>query len=123
MCVVAVAGTVCAALAVALYLLVHPLVALGFVGGVLTGAGMLSALVVVLSKVMVPAREHPGPRWPWMILHVGKFAAAGGLAFLIIVVLEAHAGAFAAGYTAALITLLIVVGGRYDTHTGGPTWD
>jgi len=108
---------------VVLHLLVHPLVALGFAGGVLTGAGMLSALVVVLNKLMVPAQERSGPRWPWAVLHVGKFALAAGLAFLVIVVLEAHAGAFAAGYTVALITLLIVVGGRVDTHTGGPTWD
>lgn len=114
----AVAGVVCAAAAVVLRLLAHPLVALGFVGGVLTGAGMLSALVVVLNKVMVPAVERTGSQWPWLVLHVGKFGAAGALAFVVIVVLKASAVAFAAGYTAALVTLLIVVGGRQDKHTG-----
>lgn len=117
------AGGACAATVVALHLLVHPLVALGFAGGVVTGAGMLSALVVVLNKVMVPTQERSGPQWPWLLLHVGKFAVAGIFAFALIVVLKANAMAFAAGYTVALIILLVIVGGRLDTHIGGSTQD
>jgi hypothetical protein len=118
-----VAGMVCAATVVVLHLLVHPLVALGFAGGVVTGAGMLSALIVVLNKVMVPPQERSGPQWPWLLLHVGKFAVVGVLAFALIVVLKANAVAFAVGYTIALIILLVIVGGRRDTHTGGSLQD
>lgn len=99
--VVAAAGAACTVAAAVLYLLVGPLVALGFAGGVLTGAGMLSALVVVLNKLMVPASERCGTPWPWILLHVGTFAAAGVSAFVVVVVLNAHAVVFAARYTAA----------------------
>jgi len=98
-------------------------VALGFVGGVVTGAGMLSALVLVLSRVIVPAEERVGPTWPWALLHVGKLGVAAVVAYLVIIVWRGSAIAFAAGYTVALIALLAALGDSVDTHTGGPTWD
>jgi len=102
----------------------RPLVALGFVGGVITGAGMLSALVYVLDRAIVTPEDRRGRVWPLFLLHVVKFGLAAVLAYVAIIVLKGDVVAFAGGYTVALITLLISLGrGGRDTHTGGPTWD
>ncbi len=120
----AVAGGISLAAVVAAYASWGPLVALGYAGGVLTGAGMLSALAFVLSRLVVPQDERRGPTWPWMVLHLGKFGLAGAAAYLVIVVWHGSAVAFAAGYTVALIALLVALGrSGTDMHTGGPTWD
>lgn len=121
--IVAIAAAVSVIAAVAAYLLWGRHVALGFAGGVLTGAGMLSALVVVLNKLAVPADEHTGAAWPWVMLHVAKLAAAIVVAGLVVIVWRGNAVAFAVGYTVALVALLVTLGDRVDTHTGGPTWD
>lgn len=102
----------------------RPVVALGFAGGVITGAGMLSALVYVLNRAIVPPEDRGGRVWPLFLLHVAKFGLAAVFAYLVIIVLKGDVVAFAGGYTVALITLLICLGRRgYDMHTGGPTWD
>jgi hypothetical protein len=109
--IVAIASAICIGVAMAL-LFRDPLIALGFIGGVLTGAGMLSALVVVLNRVIVPPKErkaHPGP---WIALHVAKFALAAGIAYLVVEMLSGDILAFAAGYTTALVVLLIIMGGE-----------
>ncbi len=117
-------GAAALVICVALYALWGPLVALGYAGGVLTGAGMLSALVFVLKRVTVPPEERPRAAWAYVVLHVGKFGLAAAAACLVIVVWRGSAVAFAAGYTVALIALLIALGrGGADMHTGGPTWD
>jgi hypothetical protein len=111
------------AISVAL-LLWRPAAALGFAGGVLTGAGMLGALVAAINHVVVPAKERKSHPAPWVALHVVKFAVAALFAWLVIVVLGGDVFAFAGGYSVALITLLLSLGRRgYETHTGGPTWD
>ncbi|MGD9494760.1 MAG: hypothetical protein AB7Y46_00490 [Armatimonadota bacterium] len=100
-----------------------PLVALGYAGGVLTGAGMLSALVFVLGRLVVAPEQRAGPRWPYLLLHLGKLGLAAAFAYLVIIVWQGSAIAFAAGYTVVLIAVLVALGERVDTHTGGPTWD
>jgi hypothetical protein len=89
-----------------------PRVALGYVGGAVTGAGMLSALVFVLNRAVVPPNERRGSMPLLMVLHVGKFALAAAFAYLLILVWQASAGAFAVGYTVAVIVLLIIIGGQ-----------
>jgi hypothetical protein len=96
-------------IAVAL-LLWRPLVALGFVGGVVTGAGMLSALVFVLNRLVVTPGERRGARWPYLLLHAAKLGMAIAFAFFVIIVWRGNVIAFAAGYTAALVALLIYQG-------------
>ncbi len=108
----AVAGGVSLAAVMASCVLWGPLVALGYAGGVLTGAGLLSALVFVLNRLIVPHDECRGPAWPWMVLHLGKFGLVAALAYLVIIVLHGSTAAFAAGYATALVTLFIAMGGR-----------
>ncbi|MFP4248998.1 MAG: hypothetical protein ACLFU7_05030 [Armatimonadota bacterium] len=107
----AVATAVSVVVAAAL-LLWRPLVALGFVGGVVTGAGMISALVVVLNRVVVPPQERTGHPAPWIALHVAKFALALGVAYLVTLVLGGDLIAFMIGYTVALAVLLIIMAGE-----------
>jgi F0F1-type ATP synthase assembly protein I len=105
-------------------LLWRPAAALGFAGGVLTGAGMLGALVAAINHVVVPAKERKSHPAPWVALHIVKFIVAAVFAWLVIVVLGGDVFAFAGGYSVALITLLLSIGRRRDeTHSGGPTWD
>ncbi len=115
--VVAIATVVCAIVAVAL-LLWRPRVALGFVGGVITGAGMLSALVLVLNQVVVPPGERKGHPAPWVALHVAKFGIAVAFAWLIIETLDGDLLAFGAGYTVALVTLLVIMAGEPSVSNG-----
>ena len=84
----------------------------GFAGGVIVGAGMLWALVVCANKLVVAPGEARGPRWPYLLLHLGKFAAAVALAWLLVVVLGASVGAFAAGYGMALAVTLMHLGAK-----------
>lgn len=86
--------------------------AIGYVGGAVTGAGMLGALVFVLNKLSVPPDERPTVRWPYLVLHVAKFALAGAVAWLTIVVMGAGVIAFMGGYTYALVVVLIIFGGQ-----------
>ncbi|MEA3400202.1 MAG: hypothetical protein U9R79_03055 [Armatimonadota bacterium] len=109
--IVAVGAAAAVAITVPLYVLGHSLVALGFIGGALTGAGMLSALVFVLSRLVVPPGQRKGPTWPYWLLHAGKFLMAGAFAYLIILVLHGDVIAFAGGYTLALVVLLVVAAG------------
>jgi|GEM_PF-6517061 len=85
--------------------------ALGYLGGVATGAGMLAALVLCVSRLVAPAAERRGPRWPYLLLHLGKFAAAVALAWVLVVVLRASLAAFAGGYLTALIAFVAYFGG------------
>ncbi len=121
--IVAVAAAISLIAAVTGYVLWGRDVALGFVGGVVTGAGMLSALVLVLNKLAVPADERTGATWPWAVLHVAKLGVAIVVAWLVIIVWHGSAVAFAAGYTVALVALLVGLSDRVDIHPGGPTWD
>ncbi len=73
---------------------------------------MLSALVFVLNRAVVPPNERRGPIALLMVLHVGKFALAAAFAYAIILVWDGSAGAFAVGYTVAVIVLLIIIGGQ-----------
>jgi hypothetical protein len=108
---VAIATAICIGVAVAL-LFWDRLIALGFIGGVLTGAGMLSALVVVLNRVVVPPDERRTHPARWIALHVVKFALAAALAYIVVEVLRGDILSFAVGYTVALMVLLIVMLGR-----------
>jgi len=113
-----VATAICLVAAVLLYIW-HPLVALGFVGGVITGAGTLSALVLVSSRVVAP--QHERTRYPglWAALHVGKFALVAGFAYLVIIILAGNVAAFAAGYTVALIVLFVIMLGERSSFQVG----
>ncbi len=83
--------------------------ALGYVGGVITGLGMLASLVLCANRLVVPVEEQRGPRWPYLLLHLGKFAGAIALAWLLVGVLEASVAAFAAGYATSLTGFLVYV--------------
>lgn len=107
----AIATAICLAVAVAL-LFWDPTVALGFVGGVVTGAGMLSALVVVLNRVVVPPHQRQSHPAPWIALHVLKFALAAAVAYVVVEMLGGDLFAFAGGYTVALIVLIAVMTGE-----------
>lgn len=121
--VVVIATAISLIVAVAL-LVWRPSAALGFAGGALTGAGMLSALVVVLTRLVAPPQERTSHPALWIALHVTKFALAAALAYLVVIVLEGNLLAFAGGYTVALITLLISYGRTgHHSDTGGPTRD
>jgi len=121
--VTALAAAICLIVAVAL-LVWRPPVALGFVGGAITGAGMLGVLVGAINRVVVPPQERRPHPAPWVALHVVKFALAAAFAYLVIVVLEGDVLAFAGGYTVALIAFLVALGRRgHDMRAGGPTWD
>ena len=109
MTIVNIAGAVSMAIAACLYLWWDPLIALGYAGGVITGAGMLSALAFVLRKVIVPTAERPGARWPYLLLHVGKLGLAVAFAFLVVIVWRGSALAFTAGYTVALAAFIVVL--------------
>ncbi|MGI5817948.1 MAG: hypothetical protein ACOX9R_07590 [Armatimonadota bacterium] len=109
--VLAVAAGVSGVVTVAL-LLWRPSVALGYLGGVLTGAGMLSALVYVLNRLIVPPEQRTAPVWPLALLHAGKLGLAMVIAFVVILVWEGSAVGFALGYTTALITLVAISGLR-----------
>ncbi len=76
---VAAAAAISLIVAVTVYVLCGRHVALGFVGGVVTGAGMLSAFVRVLNKASVPAEERVGPTWPGTLPHVGEFAVVAAV--------------------------------------------
>ncbi|MGC9317371.1 MAG: hypothetical protein ACP5KN_04960 [Armatimonadota bacterium] len=110
--IVAAGAAATVAITIALCVLGHRLVALGFVGGALTGAGMLSALVFVLSRLVVPPQQRRGPTWPYWALHASKLLVAAAFAYLIILVLHGDAIAFAVGYTLALLVLVIVAAGQ-----------
>jgi len=73
-------------------------VALGYLGGTLVAGGMLGALVLCAQRLVVAPGEEPGRRWPYLLLHVGKFAAVLGLAYVLVSVIGASAVAFAGGY-------------------------
>jgi hypothetical protein len=109
--IVAIATAISLAVAVAL-LFWHPRIALGFVGGVITGAGMLSALVLVLNRVVVPPQERESHPAPWVVLHIVKFALAAALAYVVIEILQGDVLAFAGGYTVSLVVLLIIMAGE-----------
>lgn len=104
------------AVLVGLTLVVVPVVVLGFgagwsvaggyVGGLVVGAGMLGALVLCVHRLVAPPAALRGPRWPYLLLHLGKFAAAAVVAWLLVVVLGASIAAFAAGYLVALVAFL-----------------
>lgn len=81
---------------------------------------MLWALVVCAHKLVVAPGEPRGPRWPYLLLHLVKFAGAIVLAWLLVVVLGASVGAFAAGYGMALAVALIHLGakGQVETREG-----
>lgn len=98
---------------VVLYVAWSPHVALGFAGGVVTGAGMLSALVFVINRALVPPQQETrGPAVLLLMLHVGKFGAAAALAWVVIKVWNGSAGGFVVGYTLALAVLIIIIGGE-----------
>lgn len=82
--------------------------ATGYVGGVVTGAGMLGALVLCVTRLVAPPGHLRGPRWPWLLLHLGKFAGAVALAWLLVGVLKASVAGFAGGYLTALGGFLIL---------------
>ena len=92
----------------------------GFAGGALIGAGMFWALVVCVNNLILAPGQTHGPRWPYLLLHLGKFAGAAALAWLLVVVLGASAAAFAAGYGMALAVTLIHLGakGRVEAREG-----
>jgi len=86
--------------------------AAGFAGGVLAGAGLLAALVVVVDRLVVPESERHGPRWPWLLLHTGKLLVVIVGAYLLIVVARASIAGFALGYAVAMIGLFVYLGSR-----------
>ncbi len=110
--VVSVGLLTAAAAVVGLHFTLGESVVIGYVGGAITGAGMLSALVYVLGKVAVPPDERPAVAWPYLLLHVAKLPAAAAIGYVMIVLLEGDAVAFMAGYTHALIVLLVVYAGE-----------
>lgn len=110
--VVSVGVLTAAAAAVGLHFTLGESVVIGYVGGAITGAGMLSALVYVLGKVVAPPEERPALAWLYLLLHVAKLPAAAAIGYLTIVLLEGHAVASMAGYTHALIVLLVVYAGE-----------
>jgi hypothetical protein len=121
--IVAITTAICAVVAVAL-LLWRPHVALGFVGGAITGAGMLSALVMVLNRLVVPPGERKGHPAPWVVLHVAKFALAAAIAWVVIELLGGDVIAFAAGYTMALLALIVILAYEPSVSNGlGGTGD
>ncbi len=102
----------------------RPAAAVGFAGGILTGTGMLGALVAAINHVVVSPRERKSHPAPWVALHITKFILAAAFAWLVIVVLGGDVFAFAGGYSVALITLMFSLGRRgHEPHAGGPTWD
>jgi len=105
-------GLVAVAVTVALLALVGWRAAAGFAGGALTGAGMLAALVVAVDRLVLPSGESHGPRWPWLLLHVGKLGAAVVVAYLLIVIAGASLWGFAAGYAVALAGLFLHMSSR-----------
>jgi len=114
--IVAIATAICVVVAVALFIW-EPRVALGFTGGVITGAGTLSALVVVLNRVAVPPGERQGHPAPWVVLHVVKFVLAAVFAYLVIIRLAGDVMAFAGGYTIVLLVLMLVMAGEPTVST------
>jgi len=115
-----VAAVVCLIAAVLFYLW-RPRVALGFVGGVVTGAGMLSALVLVVNRIVVPQKERRHSPAMWAVLHVGKLLAAAAFAYLIVQTLGGDIVAFAGGYTLSLAVLFVMLLGEepsYACRTG-----
>ena len=111
---------VAAGISVALTVLLGWRVGAGFAGGVAIGAGMLWALVVCANKLIAAPGEKRGPRWPYLLLHLGKFAGAIALAWLLVIVFGASAGAFAVGYGMALAVTLMHLGakGQVETREG-----
>lgn len=112
-----VGGAVFSAIVTGALLLCRPLVALGYLGGVLTGAGMLSALVFVLHRAVAPPQERTGPIWPLAVLQAVKLGLAGAVAFVVILVWGGSAAGFAIGYLTALVTLIVIVGLRPPSTT------
>jgi len=105
---VVIAGALALGTAIALGATLGWTVATGYLGGVVTGAGMLGALVLCVNRLVAPPGHRRGPRWPWLLLHVGKFAGAVALAWLLVGVLKASVAGFAGGYLTALIGFLIL---------------
>ncbi len=110
--VMTVAGVVAAAVTVALYSVEGPSGALGFAGGVLTGAGMLSALVFVLTRAVVRPARRPKSVWLLVVLHVAKFGLAAVFMYVVLILFAGSAAAFAIGYGYALLILVIEVSRR-----------
>lgn len=98
-------------LSVLLHVTLGPKVALGFAGGVLVGAGMLSALVFVLNRALKPDDRPGAPPVLLLILHTGKFIVAAAAAYVIVKLWRGDPFAFAGGYTVALAVLIIIAGG------------
>lgn len=93
-------------------------VALGYLGGVVIGAGMFWVLVLCVNRLVAPPEGTRGPRWPYLLLHLGKFAGAVALAWLLVVVLKASVVGFAAGYLTALIGFLIIMNRSHPAPGG-----
>ena len=72
---------------------------------------MLSALVFVLERALVPGEQRGGSFALLMIMHGGKFILAAAIAYVVIKLWGGSAGGFAAGYTVSLAVLIIIFGG------------
>ncbi|MGM0492809.1 MAG: hypothetical protein ACQER1_07685 [Armatimonadota bacterium] len=89
-------------------LLWRPTVALGYAGGVVTGAGMLGVLVFILTRATVPSEERTAPIWLLLVVQTMKLLVAAAVAFVVILVWDGSAAGFAAGYTTAVIVLVVM---------------
>ena len=78
----------------------------GYLGGLLTGAGMMVGLVYCVNGLLTPGEPGFGGKWPYVLLHVGKFGGAVLIAWLVVGVLGAGVASFAAGYLVALVGYL-----------------
>lgn len=105
--VITAAGVVAVVITTVAYGLGGPSLALGFAGGVLTGAGMLSALVFVLARTIVRPTQRPKGAWLLVVLQVAKFGLAAVFMYIVVLVFEGSAAAFAVGYGFALLILIV----------------
>ena len=52
-------------------------VAAAFLVGVFVGFVMFGGLAVIVERTVRPEWERPARRWPYTVLHIGRFAVAG----------------------------------------------
>lgn len=97
----------------------RPIAALGLAAGVALSLLMMSALTFVVEKTIRPPAERPAQSWPYLVLHVGKFVAAGAVMYALMVWAPKSLGWFALGYGIPIAVIILKALGTALNHRAG----
>jgi hypothetical protein len=80
--------------------------------GVLLGMVLLAAIDFVVQRtVRAPGEDPPVHRWPYLVVHVGKFVVAGAVLYALCGWSQVSYGALAAGYGLPIAVMVLKLAG------------